>query len=174
MSPVKYFHQGHTQWHKSITWFMHTKSVITLIWCWIEGITTSEGKWLSKSVKFYFCSLSCLVWKHLGLFSSTGSSRGEFGNITTEYFPRGHFQKNSDNVYCQFVINSFWCGGLNTFLKKQHFCWCYRSRAPDRFSCHEKRQILSTWPLQPPPISVFCQKPKNWEKIYHKGGGISS
>ena len=79
-------------------------------------------------------------------------------------FPGGRrFKTFSDNVYCQFVTNSFWCGGLNTFLKKP-FCWSCRSQVPDRFSCHEKRQILSTWPLQPPPISVFCQKPKNWEK----------
>ena len=141
------------------------KSVITLYWCWIEGITTSEGKWLSKSVKFYFCSLSCLVCKHLGLFSSTGSSRGEFGNITTEHFPRGHFQKNSDNVYCQFVINSFWCGGLNTFLKKQHFCWSCRSRAPDRFSCHEKRQIFLLDPFNHHPLVFSVKNQKKLRKI---------
>ena len=76
-------------------------------------------------------------------------------------FPEGDIsRRKSNNVHCQFVTNSIWCGGLNTFQKKQPFCWSCRFRTPDRFPFMKKGRFCLLWPLQPPPICVFCQKPK--------------
>ena len=62
MSPVKYFHQGHTHWHKSKTWFMYNEKR-----CYVDLVLNTRNNNIRRKMTQQVCKILFLQSKLSGL-----------------------------------------------------------------------------------------------------------